>query len=117
MLKVYSSNITYRVGHGGGPPLSGPESSDDIANVVERKGGDGVAPAVHAEGGAPRHLEVELDVGGLLLLELEVPVAVGRDPVLLALPEGQVGEGGAVWRQGSAVAAQGCGRERKRKRK
>lgn len=62
--------------------------------------GQGVPPAVDPDGGAPRDGHLELDVGRLRLVELHVPVAVGRDLLLQAVSELHHVEGRAVGRYG-----------------
>lgn len=58
-----------------------------------------VASRVQSETSAARHAEAKLDVGRFGLVELHVPVAVGRDGFNDLLAQCNLGERSAVWRE------------------
>ena len=79
------------------------ETGDDIFDIIQRHGGNGVFPGVDSEWRAPDHVKLHLDVRRLLLLELKVPKTVRKDRLGLGLADGQVSKGGAVWWKGKPI--------------
>lgn len=82
-----------------GPGGPGLESAEDLEQIVLGVSGQGIAARVNADARAPRDVVVEPDVGRLRLVELHVPVAVGRYLLVQTLAQGHLGERRAVRRE------------------
>ena len=87
----------------GGPSSFLFNSFHHFHQVIVGVGGQGVAAGVQAQGGPPGQLQVNVDECRFHLVELHVPVAVGRQGLLQPLAQGDLAEGGAIWRKVSRV--------------
>ena len=70
-VRIYNQQLSHHVNLPG-LPLAVPDvvARDDVPEVVDGDGGDGVLATVHAQGGAAGEGERQLDIGRLTLVEL-----------------------------------------------
>ena len=72
---------------------------DYLHEIVVGVGGQCVTPGVESQGGSPGQAQLKVDEPRLHLVELNVPVAVGRKLLHQPVAQRDLVEGGAVWRK------------------